>query len=1155
MKQKNNIKDIVCKKYNKTLRIMKISILLIFISAFNLSAESGYSQDKDISLKLANVYTIENVISEIEKITDYVFIYNEDVVPTLKKEAKVDMNDQSLDEILNQLIKGTDLGYSLSSKQVTLYKDRSKKEYAQITASAPLLIQQQTKKTISGKVVDEKGEPIIGANIIEKGTTNGTITNNNGNFSLIVENNATIIVSYIGYEAQETNTSGLSVFNIVLLEDLEMLEEVVVVGYGTQKVINLSGSVDVITSKDIINRPVSNAAQSLQGLAPNLNIMVGNEGGELDAKNTINIRGIGSISGSGGTPYILIDGIEGDLYNINPSDIESISVLKDASASAIYGARAAFGVIIISTKKGRKDGVSINYSNNLSLSGPASLPKTANSIKWAEYFNLASVNDGGSPPFSDETIENMRKYQAGELKDWTEPAELEPMFWKSYRSSWANTDWYKTEFKQWSPKSFHNLSISGGDSKNQFYVSGSTFDQKGLMRYGDDNFERNNLNAKVNTEINSWLRASFMSKFNRTIFERPSHNLDLWYHNIGRRWPTNALYTPDGNLNYSMEQIWLKEGGRAGYDTNELTLIPGIEIEPIKDLIISANYRWRMNTENAHDHQAKITVQLADGQYSPLRENNSYQRRQNESYYSSPNIYLNYNKEIRGHTFTLLAGYEQEVTNYRSSTATIEDLISDNVPSLNTGTGRERVSGGQGHWATQSFFGRLNYNLHGKYLLELSARRDGSSKFGSGHQWGNFPSASIAYIISEEPFWESLINHFNLFKIRASYGALGNQDIANYLFVETLPISRNLPYILGSVRPNYAGMSNLTSPGLTWEKVNTTNVGVDIGLFNRKLTGSFDYYIRNTLDMLGPAESLPAVLGTAIPQSNNASLRTKGFEAQVVWNDKIGQVSYTAKFMLSNAKTTVLEYYNPSKLLSAAFYPGKRLGEIWGYETTGLFQTDEELNSIDQSYLSGEQWRLGDVHYADLNNDGKIDIGKNTLEEHGDLKVIGNNLPQYSYSFLFGSSWKGFDLNMLWQGVAKRDLWLSGPLFFGGAGGLWNAVVLEQHFDYWTPENQNAYFPIPYLEKGGKNQQIQTRYLQNGAYLRLKSLQIGYSFPESLIHQAFMNHLKIFVVGENLFTFTKLAKDFDPEGTFGAYGSGKVYPIQRTVSIGINLTF
>ncbi|MFN8205982.1 MAG: TonB-dependent receptor [Bacteroidales bacterium] len=1018
------------------------------------------------------------------------------------------------------------------------------------------LIGQETQQiTVNGTVLGSTdGAPLPGVNILVKGSLIGAVTDVDGKYSIrIPDPNSTLVFSYVGYLTEELPVEGRTVIDVQLVADIEALDEVVVIGYGTQKKINLSGAVDAVGNENIENRPVYNLSQALQGVLPSLNVSVGNSGGEMGSRLLMNVRGTGSING--GSPYILVDGMEQDINGINPDDIENISVLKDASSSAIFGAKAAFGVILITTKKGRADGFSVKYSNNFSFSAPTIVPHWVNSRKFANYMNKAAENDGSAPIFQKVILDKIDDYLAGEIDEWTIPYPLAPQYWLLNQGAWANTDWYDVNYKKWVPNKMHNLSISGGDKKTQYYISGSIFDQSGLLNFGKDEYSRNTFNSKVNTTIYNWLRFNFTSRFSSANTERPSYDKGLLYNRLGRQWPTNAPYFPDGTPNYEAVQVWLEQGGKYLEKNNELSIIPGFEIEPVKGWTIYTNLRWRMNTWGSTNHEAKVKSWLADGTMGYLRAENSFAATDYTLFYTSPNVYTTYSKEIGEHSFTIMAGFEQELTTYKSIYAKRYDLISDDVPSINTAAGRQENAGTQGHYSTRSYFGRLNYAFMEKVLLEFSGRYDGSSKFPDGKRWGLFPSGSAAYILSKESFWEPLTDYVNMFKLRLSYGAVGNQDVENYLFVEPLPISSNLPYIMDKIRPNYVGMAEkLPSPNITWEKVNTFNAGFDAGFLNNRLNLSFDAFIRNTLDMLGDAELLPAVLGIEVPVTNNATLRSTGFESSLSWKDNLGGLSYGARFVLSDAVTTVTKYYNPQNLLSVSYHEGMRLGDIWGFTTTGLFRSDDDAQAADQSYFSADVLRAGDVQYKDMNGDGKIDIGQNTVGDPGDKSVIGNSTPRFAYSLNLFGAWMGIDVNLLFQGIGKRDLWLDSPIFWG-AGGIYWFTAYEDHMDYWTEDNTDAYWPRPYMNKGNKNKQVQTRYLQNGAYLRLKTAQLGITLPPLLTKKAHIQNLRIFASGENLLTFTKIFSAFDPEATGGEMGAGYIYPLQKVLSMGLTVTF
>jgi TonB-linked SusC/RagA family outer membrane protein len=513
-----------------------------------------------------------------------------------------------------------------------------------------------------------------------------------------------------------------------------------------------------------------------------------------------------------------------------------------------------------------------------------------------------------------------------------------------------------------------------------------------------------------------------------------------------------------------------------------------------------------------------------------------------------------------------MAGYQQETYNYFNMAADAVYLLSDNVPSINTAVGTKTVSDGLGHWATQSVFGRLNYDFNEKYLLEANVRADGSSRFEPGKQWGTFPSVSAGWVASKEKFFP-LQDHINLFKLRASYGSLGNQNVANYLYIPTLGINQS-SFLFGGDRLWTVTPPNLSSVNLTWEKVNTLDYGVDIGLLKNRLFATFDWYESHTTDLVGPGVALPALLGTAVPKENSGEVRTRGFELELKWRDHVGEFYYEVGATLANNKSVVTQYNNPNSVLST-YYVGQVLGELWGYKTAGLFQTtDEVTNWVNQSYIYSGRWNPGDLKYIDINKSGAIDIGSNTLADHGDKVIIGNQLPQYLYGFNAGASWKGFDFSVFFQGVAKQTLWLAelynGAVFRGPANGPLHAMVYTQHLDYWRDAtsplgaNPNAYFAKPYSVYDGDNSKNYgnptDRFTPSGAYLRMKNIQLGYTIPKSLVNKLRIANVKVYVSAENMLTISKF-KLLDPEQTGGRNGDGRTYPLSKSVSFGLNVNF
>lgn len=1124
---------------------MRITLIMLCIFIGQTFAIDSYSQNSRLSLKMSDV-TIKNVLSEIENQTEYYFMYEASKIDVNKK-VNISVQDKTVDDVLDQLFTDSDVIYIINNRQIALS-----------TEKAWLATQQP--KTISGVVTDGAGLPLPGVTVMVKGTTSGTITNDAGEYALKnVKQGVTLLFSFVGMRSYETIVSGNSVINVVLEEETIGIEEVVAVGYGVQKKVNLTGAVEQVTSETLENRPVANVQQAIQGALPSMNFSVGDGGGEPGSSMGMSIRGVGSLKGTD-APYVLVDGVPVDNINdISPDDIESISVLKDAASAAIYGARAAYGVVLITTKEG-KEGVKVSYSNTFTFSSPLKLPEMMNSLEFAGYFNEAALNDGDSAPvFSDEVLDRIKQYAKDPSSiDATFPEPGNPDRWGASMTANANTNWFDVFYKDSSPRQNHTLSVSGKKDKVNYYVSGGYYDEKGLLKYGDDEYKRYTMNSKITSDVNSFLSLRANVKYTRSVTDRPSYDRYLFYHNIARRWVTSPLYTPDGYYHPSSEIPFLLSG-RSKSSTDNFLISTGAVLEPIKDWKINLDYNWSVRSNMGNNHYGSVILHGPNDLTYTGRTNTSYSASASKKTYSSPNIFTTYDKEFdSGHAFSVLAGFQQELEQYEWVSASKQGLITDEVPSISTATSeQDDVNDSKWHWATRGFFGRINYNYKEKYLLEVNARYDGSSKFPGDERWGLFPSVSVGYNLAKEDFFN--VEPIDILKIRGSWGSLGDQ-LGNkneflYLYVPTIPVKTNNWWIMGDSRPNYASLPGLISPTLTWTKVKTTNVGLDWGMLNNRLTGSLDVFERYISDLPGPAEALPGVLGTSAPLVNNTELKGRGFELVLGWKDQIREFSYYVKATLSNAKTKVAKYRNPTGILTT-YYEGQELGDIWGYETEGIAQKDSDFdNWHDQSKLSGQEWRAGDIMYKDLNDDGVIDWGDGTVGNPGDKKVIGNSTPQYQYALSAGGNWKGIDFSMLWTGVAKRDLWITGPYFWGGTGGVWQSAGFKAHLDHWSEDNPDAYYPRPYLTNGGKNQNKQTRYLQNGAYVRLKNIQLGYTLPKMFVQKLKLSKVRFYVTGENLLTITDLIDTFDPETTGGSRGAGKIYPLQKSVAFGMNVSF
>jgi TonB-linked SusC/RagA family outer membrane protein len=1042
----------------------------------------------------------------------------------------------------------------------------------------------QTAK-VEGMVKDAQG-PLAGVSVSVKGTTTGTATDIKGAFLLSVPDNAVLTFTLVGYETQELDvraykpaTSGTYRIDLTLESQINNLTDVVVVGFGRQKKVNLTGSVGVVSAKDLADRPVQNVAQALQGLVPGLNISQNN--GSLESTPSINIRGTGTIGTSSSSPLILVDGMEGSLNALNPQDVESISVLKDASAASIYGSRAAFGVILVTTKKGKAGKTQVNYNNNFKQNQPIILPHMMDSYTFALYFNDASLNGGSGAHFSPEHLQRIKDYQDGKIT-----ASIIPngQFWADgYDRGNANVDWYNAIYKDHAFSQEHNLSLTGGGEKTSYYVSGNYLDQGGLMRFNTDGYKRYGVTAKINNKISDYVELNYSTRFLREELHRPSAMSDGLYEGLGRQgWPTLPLYDPNGFLYSSPSPaLGLAEGGVDNtvkdWNYHQLQLV----IEPVKGWRTFAEFNYRIQNQFRHwDAQQTYNHDVNGVPYLYGKDSNVYEYGFKENYFNT-NIYSEYTKSLGKHNFKVLAGYQFESTQYRDVSAQRNGIIVSDIPTLNTTSGVDAdgkviapaVSGQYQKWATTGVFGRLNYDYDGKYLLEGNLRYDASSRFRADQRWELFPSISGGWNVAREDFWKGLSDVIGTFKFRASYGSLGNQNTNTwYPTYAVMPVgTANGTWLVNGIQPNTSSGPELVSSTLTWETVKSYNVGVDFGMFKDRLTGSFDWYNRKTLNMVGPAPELPVTLGIGVPQTNNTDLKSIGYELEVAWKDRLKNgLGYNLKFLLSDNQTTVTRYPNETGSLDT-YRAGQKLGEIWGFTTVGIAKTQQEMDahlatlSNGQSVL-GSQWSAGDIMYADYNGDGKLDYGNSTESAPGDRHLIGNNSPRYRVGLDIGFDFKGFDLRAFFQGVLKRDYWSDSYFFWGATNDKWWSTGLVQHEDYFRNDpasplgmNTDAYYPRPIFGTG-KNQQEQTRYLQDASYIRLKNLQLGYRLPLNLVKRIGAQNVRIYASGENLVTWTKLSKIFDPETidylvNGNTNTGGSVYPLSKVVSLGLSVTF
>jgi TonB-linked SusC/RagA family outer membrane protein len=912
---------------------------------------------------------------------------------------------------------------------------------------------QQT-SSVNGVVVDQTGEAIIGATIKVKGSQKGAISDYDGNFTIDAQRGDELEISYIGYKTQVIKVAGQHV-KVTLLEDSKALQEVVVVGFGTQKKVNLTGAVSVVDGDELAQRPVANAAQALQGVVPGLQIA--STSGSLDASPSINVRGTATIGeGSSGSPLILIDGMEGDLNTINPQDIQSISVLKDAAASSIYGSRAPFGVILITTKNGGKDSkVKVNYNNSFRFSNLIRGKHMMNSVDYASWLNDAKTNQGQSVFFDAERMAAIKEYHdatpVGPGTRRTADGKLVYAIGSQNGVTWDDgygygiddVDWYDVVYRNSAFSQEHNASVNGGSDKLNFYASIGYLDQGGFMNMGSDGYKRYNGTAKMNIELAKWIRMNYNMRFARTNYHRPAALTSSLYNDMARQgWPMLPLYDRNGYLYSSPSPaLGLATGGVDRKERDVLNHQLGFVIEPIKNWITHLDFNYKIDNSIRHwDSQRTYNHNVA-GEAIIYNQNSNVHEDEYKDNYLNFQAYTEYTWSLaEKHNFHVMGGFQTEQlkrTQFGLQRNGILDPTKSEVDLTNglSYSGQAivpDVNGSRNQWQTAGFFGRVNYNYDEKYLFEANLRYDGTSRFRSDKMWKLFPSVSLGWNIAREKFWENLAGTVNTLKLRASYGSLGNQNINNwYQTYQTIAYNSVAgSWLQNGAKPNTTSAPGLVSALLTWEKVESYDLGLDFGAFNNRLTGTFDYYIRNTKDMVGNAPELPAILGTGVPVTNNTDLRTAGWELQISWRDVLKNgLSYGVTFNISDARTKITRYPNNPTGSINNYIEGRYMNEIWGFETIGIAKSDEEMNAhlatADQSSL-GSNWAAGDIMYRDLNGDNKISRGAQTLADHGDLKVIGNSTPRYLVGLNLNAAYKGFDISAFFQGVMKRDWWIGG---------------------------------------------------------------------------------------------------------------------------------
>lgn len=1061
-------------------------------------------------------------------------------------------------------------------------------------------------RSISGKVFDTNEEPLIGVTVTIENTTIGAITDIDGAFTLQVpEGKVVLNVSYVGFVPQKvTVASGQSNVTVRLSEDAVLLNEVVVVGYGKQKKVNLTGAVASVGGEELENRVTKSLSSMLQGTVAGLNVTTSS--GVPGSSASINVRGITSIHES--EPLVLIDGAVGDIDRVNPNDVESISVIKDASAAAIYGARAAFGVILVTTKSGAAKGgkATVRYSGRFGWQAPT----TSTDYETTGYWSVYTINQfwqaNSGTLYVDYTDQDMQELW-NRVNDKTEhpdrPWVVEDV--RNGRNQWVyygNYDWWHSLYRDNRPMQQHNVSISGGKDDVKYFVSGSYDKQTGILRENPDIYRKYNLRSKIDFRINEWLTMSNNTSFYSSQY---SYLGDGDVENTLAYSARHALAcfpqkNPDGSwlystpyLNYKVangRHILLGENSHRNVErSTDFTNTTRLVYAPIRELSFTGDFTYRQyQSRNTSRSNVMYYREYPDGEllsYATGAGANRLDEAVNTNQYYSTNIFGTYDDTFnQAHHLSVVGGMNYEAWKNKNISAYGENLVSTDLDDLDLvgqnaeGATITGVGGGQNEYALLGIFGRINYDYKSRYLFEVSGRYDGTSRFASGSRWGFFPSASAGWRISEESFFQPVRQWIDNLKVRGSFGSLGNQNISSYYSFARLISISSLGYTFGegSVLPKYSSLSAPIASGMTWETAQQWDFGFDLTMLGNRLNLTVDGYIRDTKDMLTDGVDLPGVYGADLPDMNAADLRTKGYEITLNWRDRLTlgnkPFEYSVGLNLSDYKSVITKYDNENKTFAKDYYEGMEIGEIWGYVTDGLFQTDEEAKAyaekVDLSYvLKGQTggWQAGDVKFVDLDGDGKVGIGSNNVDNPGDRKILGNSLPSFSYGISASAQWNGFDVSAFFQGTGNHYWYPAGQSMpFWGPYSYPYLSFLQKDFlaDVWTAENTDAYFPraMAYYASGGVLSNVNDRYLQNLRYLRFKNLTVGYTLPQSWTGKARIESVRIYFTGENLCYWSPLKKHsryVDPEAAIDrsdAYNNA-YYPWQKSFLFGIDVTF
>ena len=1092
-------RSFLAKDLKKLFSIMKITVILLFVALFQAVAiESSYSQSVTVSIKAERI-SLTELFSLIEKQSEFLFFYVDEEVKNI--DVNVKATNLQIDDVLRQALIGTNLTYTINDRNINIIR----KAYA---------VRQQQTKHITGKVIDADGEPVIGANVVEKGTSNGSITDLEGYFSLHVAQNATLKVSYIGYNTQEIVIDGKNQFIIKLTEDLQNLDEVVVIGYGTARKIDLTGSTSSLGGDKLQMKNTPQLSNQLQGQMAGVQIT--RSSGDPTSGATIRVRGVTTLSTN--DPLVIVDGIPGDINDIAPEDVKDIQVLKDAASAAIYGSRAAAGVILITTKRAKDKNFHLSYSVEYGIDAPTAKPRFANAVQWMQGYNELAYNDGASSlhsAYSEDLINNYAQLRAEDP------------------DRYPDTDFMGMGIKSSTHHQRHSFSLSGGTEKLKTNFSLNYYNADAL--YDKKNYERFNVRSNNDYNINNWIHANVDVNLLYSSTVTPHSAEGSIIKDFMARSPLYNSYWVDGSYAdgkdgdnpFALHDL----GGTVKGQNYRINGKIQLDLTPIEGLTLTAIAAPQYTFYKGKDHKKKYDVFRISGDAIPGSgyATTSLNETRNDTHSLTMQFYANYKLQLKRHSIGLMAGYEDYSYNWENEGASRTNYSLVNFPYLNLGPEDYQYnSGNAGHNAYRSFFGRIMYSWADRYMLQANIRSDGSSRFADGHRWGTFPSVSAGWVISEEPWFnKSVINYL---KLRGSIGQLGNERIGS-----EFPYQAKLTFGTGFIPNASTGSSDVVQTAyqtdyafntITWETTTTYGIGADITLLNNRLRASADYYYKKTTDMLMEV-GFPSYFGYNAPQNNAADMNTKGWDLELSWSDQINDFRYGASFNISDYRSKMGYMANRQKIDGTKITEeGSYYNEWYGYKNLGIILNDAAMYDEDGNPIAvlTNNDKAGNIRYLDIDKDGKITASNDRVR-------LGNSLPELQYGGSLWAEWKNFDFNLSCQGIGHQLVYGSWPgTPFNYQAYACPLNLIENHWSPTATDAENAKAKYPKLTTNNTNIYANSDfYLFNGAYMRIKNITLGYTIPSEITKKFFVNKLRVYFSANDLPAFSKYPDGYDPE--------------------------